>query len=91
MHCPNAKIYQASSSEMFGNSCDDDSMQRETLQCIQKSPYSCAKLFSYSLIRNYKIHSNYSHPMEFYLIMNHLRATNFVTTKIIKTAVQIKG
>ena len=28
--CPNAKFYQASSSEMFGNSIDADGFQRET-------------------------------------------------------------
>ena len=30
INAPNAKIYQASSSEMFGNSRDADNMQRET-------------------------------------------------------------
>ena len=29
-NCPNAKFYQASSSECFGSSVDDDGFQRET-------------------------------------------------------------
>ena len=36
---PHAKIYQASSSEMFGNSCDADMRQRETTPMIPVSPY----------------------------------------------------
>ena len=92
MHCPNAKIYQASSSEMFGNSCDDDGMQRETTPMHPVSPYGCAKLFSYSLIRNYR--NAFKLFASNGILFNHespRRATNFVTTKIIKTAVQIKG
>ena len=91
MHCPNAKIYQASSSEMFGNSCDDDGMQRETTPMHPVSPYGCAKLFSYSLIRNYR--NAFKLFASNGILFNHespRRATNFVTTKIIKTAVQIK-
>ena len=35
------KIYQASSSEMFGNSIDDDGFQRETTPMRPVSPYAC--------------------------------------------------
>ncbi len=91
IHCPNAKIYQASSSEMFGNSCDIDGMQRETTPMHPVSPYGCAKLFSYSLIRNFR--NAFKLFASNGILFNHespRRATNFVTTKIIKTAVQIK-
>ena len=36
------KVYQASSSEMFGNSMDDDGFQRETTLMKPSSPYGCA-------------------------------------------------
>ena len=42
---PNSKFYQASSSEMFGNSCDPDGMQRESTPMTPASPYGCSKLF----------------------------------------------
>ena len=50
----NIKIYQASSSEMFGNSIDSDGFQRETTPLIPVSPYGCAKVFSYNICRNYR-------------------------------------
>lgn len=91
LYCPSAKIYQASSSEMFGNSRDKDGKQRENTPMHPVSPYGCSKLFSYSLIRNYR--KAFGLFASNGILFNHespRRATNFVTTKIIKIAVQIK-
>ena len=52
--CPKAKMYQASSSEMFGNNIDEDGYQRETTPMNPVSPYGCAKVFGYNLVRNYR-------------------------------------
>ena len=50
----NSRIYQASSSEMFGNSIDPDGFQRETTPMEPVSPYACAKLLAYNLVRCYR-------------------------------------
>ena len=47
---PHAKFYQASSSEMFGNSVDDDGVQRLTTPMTPVSPYGCAKLLGFNLV-----------------------------------------
>lgn len=89
--CPTAKFYQASSSEMFGNSVDTDGYQRETTPMHPVSPYGCSKLFGYSIVRNYrnayKLHACNG------ILFNHespRRGSNFVTNKVVKTAVEIK-
>jgi GDPmannose 4,6-dehydratase len=89
--CPNAKFYQASSSEMFGNSVDEDGFQRETTPMHPVSPYGCSKLFAYSIVRNYR--NAYGLHACNGILFNHespRRGSNFVTNKVVKTAVQIK-
>ena len=88
---PNAKFYQASSSEMFGNSVDSDGFQRETTPMHPVSPYGCSKLFGYSIVRNYR--KAYNLHATNGILFNHespRRGSNFVTNKVVKTAVQIK-
>lgn len=89
--CPEAKFYQASSSEMFGSSVDDDGFQRETTIMNPVSPYGCSKVFGYNIVRNYrnayKLHATNG------ILFNHespRRGSNFVTNKVVKTAVEIK-
>jgi GDPmannose 4,6-dehydratase len=88
---PDTKIYQASSSEMFGNSIDDDGFQRETTPMNPVSPYGCAKVFSYNICRNYR--NSYGMFISNGILFNHespRRGTNFVTNKVCKEAVKIK-
>ena len=88
---PEARIYQASSSEMFGNSIDDDGFQRETTPMNPVSPYGCAKVYGYNITRNYR--NSYSMFVSNGILFNHespRRGTNFVTNKVAKEAVKIK-
>jgi GDPmannose 4,6-dehydratase len=88
---PSIKIYQASSSEMFGNSIDEDGFQRETTSMNPVSPYGCAKVFSYNICRNYR--NSYGMFISNGILFNHespRRGTNFVTNKVCKEAVKIK-
>lgn len=52
--CPDAKFYQASSSEMFGLTVDDDGFQRETTIMNPVSPYGCSKVFGYNIVKHYR-------------------------------------
>jgi GDPmannose 4,6-dehydratase len=88
---PSIKIYQASSSEMFGNSIDSDGYQRETTPMNPVSPYGCAKVFSYNICCNYR--NSYGMFISNGILFNHespRRGTNFVTNKVCKEAVKIK-
>ncbi len=87
---PDIRVYQASSSEMFGNSVDDDGFQRENTPMNPVSPYGCAKVFSYHLARNYR--NAYDLFVSNGILFNHespRRGTNFVTNKVCKEAVRI--
>ena len=88
---PNIKIYQASSSEMFGNTIENDGYQRETTPMNPVSPYGCAKVFSYNICRNYR--NSYGMKIWNGILFNHespRRGTNFVTNKVVQGAVKIK-
>ena len=55
------------------------------------SPYGCTKLFGFSITKNYRV--AYDLFAANGILFNHespKRGSNFVTSKIIKTAIQIK-
>jgi GDPmannose 4,6-dehydratase len=88
---PKAKFYQASSSEMFGNSVDEDGYQRKTTPMNPTSPYGCAKVMGYNLVRHYR--AAYGMHATNGILFNHespRRGSNFVTNKIVKGALEIK-
>ena len=88
---PKAKFYQASSSEMFGLTVDDDKFQRETTVMNPVSPYGCSKVFAYNMVRHYRRAYNL-HAVNG-ILFNHespRRGSNFVTNKVVKAACNIK-
>jgi len=88
---PSIKVYQASSSEMFGNNIDPDGFQRESTPMNPVSPYGCSKVFAYNISRNYR--NSYGMFISNGILFNHespRRGINFVTNKVVKTAVEIK-
>ena len=90
-HCPKARFYQASSSEMFGRTVDEDGYQRETTRMEPTSPYGCAKVFGYNMVRHYRFAHNLFAVNG--ILFNHespRRGSNFVTNKVVISAVKIK-
>ena len=90
-NCPSARFYQASSSEMFGRSVDDDGYQRETTKMSPTSPYGCSKVFGFNIVQHYR----YAYDLFAVngILFNHespRRGSNFVTNKVVKGAVRIK-
>ena len=90
-NCPSAHFYQASSSEMFGRSVDDDGYQRETTKMSPTSPYGCSKVFGFNIVQHYR----YAYDLFAVngILFNHespRRGSNFVTNKVVKGAVKIK-
>ena len=86
--CPEAKFYQASSSEMFGNS---PYPQNEGTIMNPASPYACAKVFGYNIVRNYR--EAYNLFASNGILFNHespRRGETFVTRKITMAAARIK-
>lgn len=89
--CPTAKFYQASSSEMFGLTIEDDGFQRESTIMNPVSPYGCSKVFAYNMVRHYR--RAYGLHAVNGILFNHespRRSSNFVTSKVVKAACKIK-
>ena len=89
-NCPSARFYQASSSEMFGRSVDEDGYQRETTPMHPTSPYGCTKVFGFNMVQHYR--NAYKLFASNGILFNHespRRGSNFVTNKVVKAAVEI--
>ena len=82
-YSPESKIYQASTSEMYGNSMDEDGFQREGTPMKPLSPNGLAKLFAHNSILNYR--EAYGLFACSGILFNHespIRGFDFVTRKI---------
>jgi len=78
---PDAKFYQASTSEMFGKACETP--QSEKTPFYPRSPYGVAKLFGHWITVNYR--DSYGMFACSGILFNHespLRGLEFVTRKI---------
>lgn len=87
--CPEAKVYQASSSEMFGKVVEIP--QRETTPFYPRSPYGCAKAYAFYLGRAYR--EGYGLKVYNGILFNHespRRGEEFFSKKVVKAAVRIK-
>ena len=87
--CPHAKIYQASSSEMFGD--NPEYPQSEGTRFMPASPYACAKVYAHNICRNYR--ESYGMHISCGILFNHespRRGETFVTRKITMAAAKIK-
>ena len=86
--CPEARFYQASTSEMFGDA--RESPQRETTPFHPRSPYGVAKVYAHWITVNareaYGLHASSG------ILFNHespRRGPEFVTRKITRAAARI--
>ncbi len=88
-HCvPEARFYQASSSEMFGKV--QEVPQRESTPLYPRSPYGVAKVYGHWLTVNYR--ESYNMHANSGILFNHespRRGLEFVTRKITSTAAAI--
>ena len=86
---PNCKFYQASSSEMYGNTTTQS--QNENTSFNPRSPYAISKVFAHYATKNYReSHNIYACSG---ILFNHespLRGEEFVTRKIVKNLCEIK-
>ena len=85
---PNARYYQASTSELFGKVAEVP--QRETTPFHPRSPYGVAKLFSYWSTVNFR--EAYGLHASNGILFNHespRRGENFVTRKITRAVAEI--
>jgi GDPmannose 4,6-dehydratase len=86
---PNVKFYQASSSEMYGNS--NTNIQNEETPFSPASPYGAAKLYAHWMTKIY--HESYDMFAVSGILFNHespIRGIEFVTRKITNAVAQIK-
>jgi GDPmannose 4,6-dehydratase len=87
--CPDARFYQASSSEMFGRVLETP--QRETTPFYPRSPYGVAKVYGHYITVNYR--ESYGMFACSGILFNHespRRGLEFVTRKVTDGVARIK-
>jgi GDPmannose 4,6-dehydratase len=92
-HCPNAKVYQASTSELYGGMHYNmpETGYTETSAMHPRSPYGCAKMYGLWITKNYR--ESYGMFICNGILFNHegeRRGETFVTRKITKAFSKIK-
>jgi GDPmannose 4,6-dehydratase len=91
-HNPSTKYYQASTSEMFGNSIEiSEGRQDEKTPFWPRSPYGVSKLYAYWMTVNFR--ESYSLHASNGILFNHespIRGKEFVTRKITDGVARIK-
>ena len=86
---PDARFYQASSSEMYG--LIQEPMQSETTPFYPRSPYAAAKLYAHWMTVNYR--ESFGLHASSGILFNHespLRGIEFVTRKVTDAVARIK-
>jgi GDPmannose 4,6-dehydratase len=86
-HCPEARIYNAGSSEMFGST---PAPQNENSLFHPRSPYGCAKVFAHNICVNYR--EAYGMFISNGILFNHespRRGETFISRKVTKAARRI--
>jgi GDPmannose 4,6-dehydratase len=86
LSCPSAKIYQASSSEMYDGTTFP---QTENTPYKPRSPYGVSKLFAHEMARIYR--ESYGMFISCGILFNHespRRGIEFVTQKVVDTVVR---
>jgi len=89
MHSSNTRFYQASTSEMYGNS--DGNRQSESTPFHPRSPYGVSKLYGHWITVNYR--ESYGLYACSGILFNHespLRGREFVTRKVTDGVARIK-
>ncbi len=87
--CPQARFYQASSSEMFGKI--QEPVQSESTPFYPRSPYGASKLYGHWMTINYR--ESFGFHASSGILFNHespLRGIEFVTRKITHAVARIK-
>lgn len=87
--CPQARFYQASSSEMFGKI--QEAVQNERTPFYPRSPYAVAKLYAHWMTVNYR--ESFGLHASSGILFNHespLRGIEFVTRKVTDGVARIK-
>lgn len=93
-HCPKARIYQASTSELYGGMGYNMPVTGYTEESVMhpRSPYGCAKMYGLWITKNYR--ESYGMHISNGILFNHegeRRGETFVTRKVTKALGIIKN